>query len=111
MNAEPAAFPDREAVAERIAALGESDRAWLRLLMENPQQDENLLQGLGLCLDRAAAARVLNTLKLERLGEWLAAEAPMRLRGRLMELARSSQHAAYAALRAGLARSGGLDAS
>ncbi|MFC3072580.1 hypothetical protein [Shinella pollutisoli] len=109
MNAEPAAFPDRETVADKLATLGEPERAWLALLMENPQQDENLLEGLGLYIDRAAAARVLNTLKLERLGEWLGAAAPGRLQGRLMEIARSSQHAAYAAFRAGLARSGGLD--
>lgn len=109
MNAEPAAFPDRETVADKLATLGEPERAWLALLMENPHQDENLLAGIGLYLDRAAAARVLNTLKLERLGEWLGATASERLQARLMEIARSSQHGAYAAFRAGLTRSSPRD--
>lgn len=109
MPAEPAAFPDRESVASRLSAFAEGDRAWLLLLMENPQQDENLLEGLALHLDCAASARFLNALKLERLGEWLGAGAPARLQIRLAEIARSSQHAAHAALRAGLQRSGGLD--
>lgn len=109
MSADLAAFPDRETVADKLAVLGEADRAYLRLLMENPKQDENLLEGLDLYLDRAAAARFLNSLKLERLGEWLGETAPARLQMRLTEAARSSQHAAHAAFRAGLTRSGGLE--
>ena len=109
MSAELAAFPDRDTVADKLAALGETDQAYLGLLMENPQQDENLMEGLDLALNRAAAARFLNTLKLEKLGEWLGNAAPTRLQMRLMETARSSQHAAYGAFRAGLVRSGGLD--
>ena len=109
MSADAAAFPKREAVADKLAALGEADQAYLRLLMETPQQDENLLEGLDLCLNRAAEARFLNTLKLEKLGEWLGNTAPARLQIRLMESARSSQHAAFAAFRAGLTRSGGLE--
>ncbi|MBB5040764.1 hypothetical protein [Shinella fusca] len=109
MSADLAAFPDRATVADKLGALGEGDEAYLRLLMENPQQDENLLEGLALHLDRAATARFLNSLKLERLGEWLGDAAPARLQIRLMEIARSSQHAAFAAFRAGLARSGGLE--
>src|SRR5690606_16277270 len=109
MNADLAAFPDRETVADKLGTLGEADRAYLALLMENPQQDENLLEGLDLYLNRAAAARFLNSLKLEKLGEWLGEAAPARLQIRLMEAARSSQHAAYGAFRAGLTRSGGLD--
>ena len=106
MNAEPAAFPDRATVADR---LGAHDEAYIGLLLENPQQDENLIEGLDLYLDRAAEARFLNSLKLERLGEWLGNAAPARLQMRLMEAARSSQHAAHAAFRAGLTRSGGLE--
>ena len=109
MNADAAAFPNREAVADKLAALAEADQAYLRLLMETPQQDENLLEGLDLCLNRAAEARFLNTLKLEKLGEWLGNTAPARLQIRLMESARSSQLAAFAAFRAGLTRSGGLE--
>jgi hypothetical protein len=109
MSADLAAFPDRETVADKLAVLGEADQAYLRLLMENPKQDENLLEGLDLYLDRAAAARFLNSLKLERLGEWLGETAPARLQMRLTEAARSSQHAAHAAFRAGLTRSGGLE--
>ena len=109
MNADAAAFPNREAVADKLAALAEADQAYLRLLMETPQQDENLLEGLSLFLNRAAEARFLNTLKLEKLGEWIGNAAPVRLQMRLMETARSSQHAAFAAFRAGLTRSGGLE--
>ncbi|WP_439627660.1 hypothetical protein [Shinella sp.] len=108
MSADLAAFPDRQTVADKLAALGEADQAYLRLLMENAKQDENLLEGLALHLDRAADARFLNALKLEKLGEWLGTVAPARLQVRLTETARSSQHAAYAAFRAGLTRSGGL---
>ncbi|MCD2181951.1 hypothetical protein [Rhizobium sp. GN54] len=107
MNA--AAFPDRDTIAEKISALGEADQSFLVLLMENPQQDENLLAGLDLHLARAAEGRFLNSLKLEKLGEWLGNTAPARLQVRLMEAARSSQHAAHQAFRIGLTRSGGLE--
>jgi hypothetical protein len=109
MSADLAAFPDRDTVADKLAALGEAEQAYLRLLMENAKQDENLLEGLDLYLNRAADARFLNSLKLEKLGEWLGNTAPARLQMRLVETARSSQHAAFAAFRTGLTRSGGLD--
>jgi hypothetical protein len=109
MSAEPAAFPDRETVADKLAALGEGEQAYLRLLLENPLQEENLLEGVTFHLDHAAAARFLNSLKLEKLGEWLGEAAPARLQIRLTEIARSSQHPAYTAFRTGLTRSGGLE--
>jgi hypothetical protein len=109
MNADVAAFPDRETIADKLSGFSEGDQAFVRLLMENAQQDENLLEGLALHLHRASEARFLNSLKLEKLGEWLGNTAPARLQIRLMETARSSQHAAYAAYRAGLTRSGGLE--
>ncbi|MBD9372658.1 hypothetical protein IB238_08485 [Rhizobium sp. ARZ01] len=109
MNAGLAAFPDRETIAEKLSVLNEADQSVLRLLMENTQQDENLMSGLEFCLNKASEARFLNSLKLEKLGEWLGTAAPVRLQARLMEAARSSQHAAYQAFRAGLARSGGLE--
>ncbi|HTO33410.1 MAG TPA: hypothetical protein VL202_19865 [Pararhizobium sp.] len=104
-----ATFPDRDSVAARLSTLGESERSYLLLLMENAAQDENLVEGLYRHLDLAAASRLLNSLKLEKLGEWLGANAPARLQIRLMEAAKSGQHAAYAAFRAGLVRSGGLE--
>lgn len=109
MSADPAAFPDRDTVADKLLALGDGEKAYLSLLMQNPQQDENLLESLSVSLDRASTARFLNSLKLEKLGEWLGETAPARLQIRLMECARSSQHAAHAAFRAGLTRSGGLE--
>lgn len=109
MSADLAAFPDRDTVADKLAVLAEGEQAYLRLLMENPKQDENLLEGLALHLDRASTARFLNSLKLEKLGEWLGQVAPARLQIRLMEIGRSSQHAAYTAFRTGLTRSGGLE--
>ena len=109
MSPDMAAFPDRDTIADKLSALGEADRAFLTLLMENAQQDENLLSGLDLHLHRAAEARFLNALKLENLGEWLGNTAPARLQMRLMEAARSSQHPAHQALRNGLVRSGGLE--
>ncbi|MCA1405326.1 hypothetical protein I6F26_13185 [Ensifer sp. IC3342] len=108
MNAGPAAFPDRDTTAAKLSSFGEADQAFVKLLMENPEQDENLMEGLHRYLDFAAQARLLNSLKLEKLGEWLGNEAPARLQMRLMEAARSSQHPAYQAFRAGLAKSGGL---
>lgn len=109
MNPSPAAFPDRHTIAERLTVLAEADQSFLQLLMENPQQDENLMAGLEFHLGAAAEARFLNSLKLEKLGEWLGNAAPARLQMRLMEAARSSQHAAYQAFRNGLVRSGGLE--
>lgn len=108
MNAGFAALPDRETIADKLSELGETEQDFLRLLMEHTHQDENLLEGLALHLDRAAAAHFLNSLKLERLGGWMGQQAPARLQARLMEAARSSQHAAYNAFRSGLTRSGGL---
>lgn len=105
------AFPDREAVASKLTALTEADQSFLGLLMENAAQDENLLQGLRLWLDQAADARILNSLKLEKTGAWIGANAPARLQIRLDETAKSSQHPAYRAFRTGLERSGGLENS
>ncbi|WP_197725662.1 hypothetical protein [Rhizobium leguminosarum] len=102
-------FPDRDTVAEKLAALSETDKSYLALLMENAAQDDNLLDGLRRHLDLAAGSRFLNSLKLENLGMWLGAEAPDRLQIRLMETARSSQHPTYQAFRSGLERSGRLE--
>lgn len=109
MNAGPASFPDRDTVADKLSAFGEADQAFIRLLMENLEQDERMMEGLYRCLDIASEARFLNSLKLEKLGQWLGSEAPARLQMRLMEAARSSQHPAYQAFRTGLAKSGGLE--
>ncbi|MGL3605391.1 hypothetical protein ACSV9I_02640 [Rhizobium sp. G187] len=103
------AFPDRDTVADKIAALQDADQGFLQLLFENPVQDEALLEGIHLYLQRASAAPFLNSLKLERAGEWIGLNAPARLQIRLTEAARSAQHPAYAAFRAGLTRSGGLE--
>ncbi|MGG7579459.1 hypothetical protein [Rhizobium sp. Nf11,1] len=102
-------FPDRDTVAEKLAALSEADKSYLPLLMENAAQDDNLLDGLRRHLDLAAKSHFLNSLKLENLGLWLGIKAPHRLQIRLMETARSSQHPAYQAFRTGLSRSGGLE--
>ncbi|QRM55800.1 hypothetical protein [Sinorhizobium sp. BG8] len=109
MNAGLAAFPDRDTVADKLSSFSDADQAFVRLLLENPAQDENLLEGLNVYLDRAAQAKFLNSLKLEKLGIWLGNEAPARLQMRLTETGRSSQHAAYGAFRNGLAASGGLE--
>ena len=102
-------FPDRDAVADKLTAFTETDQAFLKLLMENAAQDENLIEGLLLWLDQAAGARILNSLKLGRIGEWIGAAAPARLQIRLTEIARSSQHPAYRAFREGLEKAGGLE--
>ena len=107
MTAAP--FPDREAVASKLASFSETDKAMLKLLMENAVQDENLLDGVALWLTQAAEARFLNTLRLGMAGEWLGNTAPNRLQVRLMEAAKSSQHGAYLAFRDGLVKSGGLE--
>jgi hypothetical protein len=109
MNGTSAPFPDRDSVAAKLAALGESEQSYLALLMENAAQDENLIEGLYRHLDLASEAKLLNSLKLEKIGEWLGSNAPARLQIRLMEAAKSSQHAAYQAFRTGLIRSGGLE--
>ncbi|WP_312362398.1 hypothetical protein [Ensifer sp.] len=109
MNAGPASFPDRDTVAEKLSSFGEADQAFVRLLMENPEQDDRLLDGLYRYLDIASEARFLNTLKLDKLGQWLGNEAPARLQMRLMEAARASQHPAYQAFKMGLTKSGGLE--
>jgi hypothetical protein len=72
-------FPDRDTVAEKLAALSETDKSYLSLLMENPAQDDNLLAGLYRHLDIASSARLLNSLKLETLGKWIGEAAPDRL--------------------------------
>ncbi|WP_064705285.1 hypothetical protein [Rhizobium bangladeshense] len=102
-------FPDRDTVAEKLAALSDADKSYLALLMENGAQDDNLLAGLRRHLDLAAASRFLNSLKLENLGLWIGTQAPDRLQIRLMETARSSQNPAYQVFRIGLSRSGGLE--
>jgi hypothetical protein len=107
MTAAP--FPDREAVAEKLSNFGDADRAYLLLLMENPVQDDNLLEGLLLWLDMASTAKFLNAMKIGAAGEWLGNTAPQRLQMRLMEAARSSQHAAFQSFREGLVKSGGLE--
>jgi hypothetical protein len=104
-----ASFPDRDAVADKLTAFAEADQAYVKLLMENVVQDDNLLSGILLWLNKAAEARFLNTLKLEKTGEWLGNNAPNRLQVRLMETAKSAQHPAYLAFRDGLTRSGGLE--
>ena len=104
-----AGFADRDGVARNLANFTEADKAALVAGMEHPQRDESLFGGLELFLDNAAKARFLNTLKLEKCGEWLGEAAPDRLQIRLGEIARQSQHPAFAAFRAGLAHSGGLE--
>jgi hypothetical protein len=99
----------RETVAESLAALLPENQSWLTLLMENPSSDDLLLDGLHLYLDQASEAKFLNSLKLQKCGEWVGNAAPARLQIRLAEAAKSSQHPAYAAFRDGLTRSGGLE--
>lgn len=100
---------DRDAVADVIERFQTADTAFLSLMMDNAHQDDALIDGLHRFLDRAAGARFLHTLKLEQRGVWLGNAAPARLQIRLMEAARSSQHAAYQAFRTGLTQSGGLE--
>jgi hypothetical protein len=103
-----APFPDRETIAAKFSALADQDKAYVALLLENPAQDDNLIEGLHRHLDNAAGASFLNSLKLEHLGRWIGEAAPPRLQIRLMEAAKSSQHPAHAAFRRGLNASGGL---
>jgi hypothetical protein len=104
-----ASFPDRETVAAKLSSMGDEDMSFLCLLFENPKQDECLAEGLFVYLEKAALSPFLNSLKLERCGEWLGNNAPARLQIRLMEISRSSQHATYQAFRQGLVRSGGME--
>jgi len=100
---------NRDMVADSLSGMSDENRSWLALLMENPTADDTLLDGIRLYLDRQSEARFLNSLKLETCGEWLGKSAPPRLQIRLMEAAKSSQHAAYATFRKGLAQSGGME--
>lgn len=109
MSQSQAPFPDRETVAVKLSALSDADKQWLKLLLENPAQDDALLDGLGLFINEAAQARFLNALKLSKAAEWLGENAPARLQMRLLETARSSQHAAFVAFREGLMKTGGPD--
>lgn len=109
MQATPSSFPDRDTVASKIASFGLEDESWLKLLLENTAQEENLLEGLRLFLDNQAEARFLNSLKLEKCGVWFGENAPARLQIRLHEMSKSSQHAAFTAFRSGLTKSGGLE--
>lgn len=102
-------FPDRDAVAAKLTAFEDADQSFLKLLMENAAQDENLLEGLLVWLDQASDARILNSLKLARIGEWIGMSAPARLQIRLTEMARSSEHPAYRAFRDGIDKAGGLE--
>ena len=104
-----ASFPDCETVAAKLSTLGEADGSFLKLVFENPQQDDSLLEGLNLYLHQASEARFLNSLKLVKCGEWIGTNAPPRLQVRVMETARSSKHPAFVAFRSGLIRSGGLE--
>ncbi|MBB3963256.1 MULTISPECIES: hypothetical protein [Rhizobium] len=104
-----APFPDPETIAARLSALGEQDKSYVALVMENPAQDDSLLDGIHRYLDHASRAPFLNSLKLEAFGKWIGDAAPPRLQIRLMEASKSSQHPAYSAFRKGLTASGGLD--
>gem|GEM_PF-439177 len=99
----------RETIAEGLSNLSEDKQSWLKLLMGNPAQDDLMLAGLHLHLDHASEERFLNTLKLEKCGEWIGNAAPDQLQIRLAEAAKSSQHPAYQAFKQGLTRSGGLE--
>lgn len=100
---------NHETVTARLAGFSDADRQWLSTVFAAPQHDDVLLDGLHHFLDEAANARFLNTLKLERTGEWIGNNAPGRLQIRLMEAARSSQHPAFQSFKQGLSRSGGLE--
>ncbi|MEB2843336.1 hypothetical protein GAO09_14745 [Rhizobiales bacterium RZME27] len=100
---------NRETVADGLQSFSTENQAWLVLLMEIPTNDDVFLDGLHLYLDRSSEARFLNTMKLEKCGEWVGNNAPARLQMRLSEAARSSQHPAYDAFRSGLSKSGGME--
>lgn len=99
---------NRENVADALASMTPENESWLKLMMENPSSDDAMLDGVHLFLDRAASARFLNSLKLQKTGEWIGNAAPARLQIRLSEAAKSSQHPAFSAFRDGYIRSGGL---
>lgn len=99
----------RETVAEGLKSLSDEKQNWLTLLMENPASDDLILAGLHLYLDQASEAPFLNSLKLQKCGEWIGNAAPARLQIRLSEAAKSSQHPAYQAFKNGLTRSGGME--
>ena len=103
------ALPNRETVAEKLAGLADADKAMLTALMTDVKHDECLFAGIELYLDRAAHGRFLHTIKLENAGLWLGQAMPDRLQIRLNEIAKSSHHPAFAAFRAGVSRSGGLE--
>ncbi|MGF9564033.1 hypothetical protein AAIH70_11010 [Neorhizobium sp. BT27B] len=100
---------NRETVSDGLDTFSVENQAWLVLLMESPSNDDLLLDGLHLYLDRASEARFLNSMKLEKCGEWVGNNAPARLQIRLSEAAKSSKHPAYGAFRTGLSKSGGLE--
>lgn len=102
-------FPDRETVSAKLTAFSGEDQAWLKLLMENAQQDESFLSGLQLFLEQQTTARFLNSLKLERTGDWIGSNTPARLQIRLNEVSRSSQHPAFVAFKKGVEKSGGFE--
>lgn len=104
-----AAIATREMVADSLEGFSDENISWLELLMDNPSVDEIFIEGLYLYLDRQAGARFINAVKLQRCGQWLGSTAPARLQIRLMEAARSSQHAAYRSVRDGLVQSCGLE--
>lgn len=99
----------RESVADAINGMSSDNQSWLQLMMENPAADDTLLDGIHLYLDRASEAKFLNSLKLQKTGEWMGNLTPGRLQIRLAEAAKSSQHAAYQAFYDGLKRSGGFE--
>jgi hypothetical protein len=99
----------RDTVADALNGLSPDNQSWLQLMMENPASDDVLLDGLHLYLDRAASGPFLNSLKLQKCGDWLGNSAPARLQIRLMEASKSSQHPAFAAFRDGYLRSGGFE--
>lgn len=100
---------NRETIAEKFSTTTDESNAWLLTALADPKHDDAILEGLTLFLEQASKAPFLNTLKLEKRGEWLGANAPDRLQIRVTETARSSQHPAFGAFRTGLARSGGLE--
>lgn len=97
-----------DSVASQLAMTSDADRETLETMMQNATMDAFFLDGLSRHLDQAAAAPFINALKLEKLGLWVGSTASARLQVRLMEISKSSLHPAYAAFRAGLVRSGGL---
>lgn len=107
-GASSATLPDRERLAQHLERLEEQDLTLLAQNMADDKQDETLISGLELYLDRAAHSRFLHTVRLEQAGYWLGNNAPARLQIRLLEVSKSSQHPAFAAFRAGFLRSGGL---